>query len=125
MYLTGDWEGCAREWGDIRRPQFLLEHPCPRWILAARRGDRAEAHRLLARNDSSLSGSGRVAHGWAQVAHARVAAILGDREEAVVYLRRAMPFVGFDLDGISLHTDIDFDSLRDYPPFVELVRPRD
>jgi len=124
VYYTGDWGGCAREWGTIRRPRSIQELPCPGWILAARRGDRALASRLLAANDSTLRGAGAQELVWATSAHARVAALLGDRETAMSYLRQAMAHLAFDMEGIVLHTDIDFDSLRDYPPFVEFLRPK-
>jgi len=54
---------------------------------------------------------------------ARIAAVLGMREEAVTQLRpiyeRGTP------DGLPLyaHTEMDFESLRGYPPFDVLTRP--
>jgi hypothetical protein len=54
---------------------------------------------------------------------ARLAALRGDREGAVALLRRA-----YDeglLYRIVIHTDPDFESLRGYPPFEELIRPRE
>lgn len=86
--------------------------------LAARRGDRPEVARierwLL---DRPWTG------GRATYDRARMAALLGNREQAVALLREA-----FDL-GLSgrqyIHIDPDFESLRDYPPFQELLRPRD
>jgi DNA-binding SARP family transcriptional activator/TolB-like protein len=53
---------------------------------------------------------------------ARIAAVLGDREDAVRLLREAfrdgLPY------SIRLHRDIDFESLHDYPPFHDLLTPR-
>ena len=52
---------------------------------------------------------------------ARIHALLGDRETAVDLLQSAM------LQGIDfayVHADLAFDSLRDYAPFVELLRPK-
>jgi tetratricopeptide (TPR) repeat protein len=52
----------------------------------------------------------------------RIAALLGDRQQAVELLRSAInEGVYF---GIWLHRDPDFESLRDYPPFQELLRPK-
>jgi hypothetical protein len=51
-----------------------------------------------------------------------MAVLQGDREAAVKLLRQA-----FDqgLDGrMFVHIDPDFDSLRDYPPYRELIRPK-
>jgi DNA-binding SARP family transcriptional activator/Tfp pilus assembly protein PilF/TolB-like protein len=53
---------------------------------------------------------------------ARIAALCGDRERAVELLRRAFN-EGLEY-GIWLHRDIDFEPLRDSPPFQELVRPK-
>ena len=53
---------------------------------------------------------------------ARIAAVLGDRGEAVRLLGQAIddgrPY------GLWLHRDPDFEALRSFPPFEELVRPR-
>ena len=54
---------------------------------------------------------------------ARIASVLGMQEEAVTLLRpifdRGTP------DGLPLyaHTEMDFESLRGYPPFQALIRP--
>jgi hypothetical protein len=103
--------------------------------LAARRGDRAEAERLIGviatrklpprvtiyvpqRADDALAES------W--YAGARVAALLADREEAVRLLNLVAQrhahhplFIRFQ----TLHQEIDFASLRDYPPFRALLKP--
>jgi hypothetical protein len=62
---------------------------------------------------------------------ARIAALLGNREGAVRFLREAISqgLIPLDLTqglGYSmwLHRDIDFESLRDYSPFQELLRPK-
>ncbi|HET8623984.1 MAG TPA: hypothetical protein VFM14_10510 [Gemmatimonadales bacterium] len=102
--------------------------------LAARRGDRAEAegliHVIATRRlpprvtiyvphhpDDALAES------W--YAGARVAALLGDREEAVRLLNLVaqqhahLLFIRF----FRLHQEIDFASLRDYPPCQALFTP--
>jgi serine/threonine protein kinase/tetratricopeptide (TPR) repeat protein len=83
--------------------------------LAARQGDRVE----VARIERWLSDRPWT-HGRAMYARARMAALLGNREQAVARLRDA-----FDL-GLgsrqSIHIDPDFESLRDYPPYQELMR---
>jgi tetratricopeptide (TPR) repeat protein len=102
--------------------------------LAARRGDRAEAERLIGsiatrklpprvtiyvprHPDDALAES------W--YAGARVAALLGDRQEAVRLLNVVaqqhahLLFIRF----FKLHQEIDFASLRDYPPFQALLTP--
>jgi hypothetical protein len=52
---------------------------------------------------------------------AQVAALLGDREEAVSWLSAS--FREGNWDRRLLHTDQRFDGLRGYPPFEALVRP--
>jgi tetratricopeptide (TPR) repeat protein/TolB-like protein len=84
--------------------------------LAVRRGDRAEADRM----DAWLAG--RTKDGNASYARARLAALRGDRARAVALLRQAFER---GLGGrMYLHLDPDFESLRDYPPYQELVRPK-
>lgn len=83
--------------------------------LAARRGDRAEVSRMQAW--LRIPGNAHSTY-----ARARIAALLGDREGAVALLRQA-----FDqgLNGrMYVHIDSDLDSLRDYPPYQELIRPK-
>jgi tetratricopeptide (TPR) repeat protein len=92
-----------------------MEH---RGILAARRGDEDEAEASLdwlgGRTDEHLDGR----HRYAQ---ARITAELGDGERALEFLRRGLA------EGRTypeLHRDHYLRSLRDYPPFQELVRPK-
>lgn len=54
---------------------------------------------------------------WRLTQQARIAAALGDRDGAIRLLRR-LPIQGY------LHPEIEFASLRDYPPYEELLRPR-
>ena len=53
---------------------------------------------------------------------ARIAAVLGDKEEAVSLLKAAL-LEGMGLD-MGVHTDPDLETLWDYPPFVELMKPK-
>lgn len=52
---------------------------------------------------------------------ARIAAVLGHRERAVTRLREAL--AQRRGHSLSYHRQPDFDSLRDYPPFREFMRP--
>jgi len=87
--------------------------------IAARRGDSAAATRYsgeLARLDIPYLRGDHTA--W----RARIAAVLGGRDEAVQLLRRALSEgVGY---GLWIHTDMDLESLRGYAPFEEMVRPK-
>jgi tetratricopeptide (TPR) repeat protein len=89
-------------------------------VLAARRGDRREADRIskrLARLTRPFL------FGEHTYARASIAALLGERETAVELLRDAInqgppiPYL--------VHGDMDLESLRDYAPFQELVRPKE
>jgi hypothetical protein len=55
---------------------------------------------------------------------ARIAALLGDREEATALLRPALD-QGHDYGyTVWVHRDPDLESLHDFPPCQELVRPK-
>jgi predicted Zn-dependent protease len=58
--------------------------------------------------------------GWHTYERARIAALLGEKDEAVDLLREALAqgLAAYE----SIHRDPDLESLRDYPPFQELVR---
>jgi tetratricopeptide (TPR) repeat protein len=82
--------------------------------IAARRGDTLELARQrawLASHPSPVS----------DYSLARVAVLLRRREEAMALLRKAMEG---DLERHFLHLDPDFESLRDYQPYRELLRPK-
>ena len=87
--------------------------------LAARRGDRAEAMRISTRLDSLRQPYLRGRH---TLGRARIAAVSGERERAVALLREA--FQQGQQHNPAVHTIGDLESLRDYPPFQELLRPR-
>jgi tetratricopeptide (TPR) repeat protein len=52
---------------------------------------------------------------------ARFAALLGDKEGAVNLLRQTT-MQGFDYS--SLHPTEDFESLADYPPYIQIIKPK-
>jgi DNA-binding SARP family transcriptional activator/tetratricopeptide (TPR) repeat protein len=89
-------------------------------VIAAGRGNRAGAERISAwLRDLEQP----YLHGVNTLWRARIAAVLGEREEAVALLRQA--FAEGRHHGTSHHTDVDLDPLRDHPAFRELMRPRD
>ena len=100
--------------------------------LAARRGDREEALRI-SRWLESLDRP--YLFGYNHVWRARIAALLGDRAEAVRLLGMAfarglkhdgtfLPDKPARVSGVWSHRDIDLESLRTYPPFQQLMRPK-
>ncbi len=98
----------------------MLAHlPQHGWI-AALQGDEEEARsaiaRLEAEGDSAFSA-------YKKALMAGIAANLGEPERAVALLRAAYQSGWPSMDG--WHSDPALDPLRDYPPFVELMRPRE
>ncbi len=90
-------------------------------VLAARRGNTAEAERIsawLAVQNPSYH------QGWHVYWRARIAAQLGRREEAVRLLRQALSQGALMHVNGMFHEDSDLEPLHGYPPFEELMRPR-
>jgi hypothetical protein len=83
--------------------------------LAVRRGDKAEADRM----ESWLAAQKGPN---ADYARARMAALRGDRQRTVDLIREAFEE---RLGGrMFLHLDPDFESVRDFPAYRELVQPK-
>lgn len=86
--------------------------------IAARLGDRAEAERIFAAL-ARLRGT----FGWNQYERAQIAALVGRRDQAVALVQQGWA------EGVAynmyFHRDIDFEGIRDYPPFARLLNPKD
>ena len=92
-------------------------------VTAARRGDVEAANEIDAQ---LLTIDGPYLQGFNTYWRSRIAAVLGDRERAVSLLREALA-AGQRQFGASqywIHAVMDFESLVDYAPFQELVRPK-
>ena len=61
--------------------------------------------------------------GVPSVWEARIAAVRGQRDSAVALLRKAFQ-EGREYD-LWLHRDLELESLRGYPPFEALAKPKD
>jgi tRNA A-37 threonylcarbamoyl transferase component Bud32/tetratricopeptide (TPR) repeat protein len=116
----------ASRWPEAERLVSRLADEFPdSWVyrgwlgqLAARRADEEEAGRV---SDWLATLDRPYLFGAPTLRRARIAAILGESEEAVSLLREA-----FDLgQAIPRHPDGNFDALRGWPPFEALVAPRD
>ncbi|MCX6143033.1 MAG: serine/threonine-protein kinase [Ignavibacteriales bacterium] len=89
-------------------------------VLAARRGDRAEAIKA----SSWLENQNRpYLYGAPLVWRASIAAVSSDQERAVMLLREA--FAQGAEYGIEWHRDPDLESLRDYGPYKELMKVKE
>jgi len=87
--------------------------------IAARQGNREQALRV----DRTMAGVKRpYLFGRHTVWRARIQALLGEQEAAVALLREA--FAQGYPHAHALHIDLAFESLRDYAPFRELLRPK-
>jgi len=89
-------------------------------LLAARRGDRAEAERI----SEELRSTGGLFNKDNTGFRARIAALLGERDEAVRLLQQ-----NFDMGPppdryLVVHRSIDFEYLQDDPAFQEFLRPK-
>ena len=116
----------AESWGDAQRLSERLRArdtaAVAEWgwlgVVAARRGDTATAIHA----DSVIAHRAwPFAQGGPAVSRADLAALLGRREEAVALLARALA------EGAlvsAVHTDPDLESLRGYPPFEALLKPK-
>ena len=104
------------EWPDVSP---MLEVHGQLGTLAARQGNWAEAERISAMLEALQR---PYLFGEHTYWRARIAALLGEPDRAVALLRAAYA-QGFKW-WLSLHSEPDLESLRDYPPFRELLRPK-
>jgi tRNA A-37 threonylcarbamoyl transferase component Bud32/tetratricopeptide (TPR) repeat protein len=117
----------AERWGEAQRLYEELAEEYPENTtylaalgkLAARRGDREDAVRI-SEELRSLGGTPQDTL-WETLERAKIAAVLGDREEAMTLSQALDQRMA---DPWWLHGDIDFESLHDYPPFQEFLRPK-
>jgi serine/threonine protein kinase/tetratricopeptide (TPR) repeat protein len=121
LYSLGRYEEARRQLVSLRRkfPRDI-EYLGMTGLLYAMTG-KGNSARLVADSVAQLRGSYQFGIGG--LYRARIAAAMGDRDGAVARLREAfaqgLPY------GVELHRDIDFKSLRGYPPFEQLVRGKD
>jgi TolB-like protein len=89
-------------------------------VIAARLRNREQALRV----DRALAGVTQpYLFGRHTLWRARIHALLGDRETAVALLREGLRQGYPHMD--MLHSDLDFEGLRDYQPFQELLKPKE
>ena len=88
-------------------------------LIAARQGDRKRAMEV---SDWLKNLKLPYLFGANAYQRARIAAILGDKEQAVALLKES--FLQGSEFGPWVHKDFDFESLWDYPPFIEFLKPK-
>jgi cbb3-type cytochrome oxidase subunit 3/tetratricopeptide (TPR) repeat protein len=120
LYLCERWSDAAAQWDSIPVGSTdAVDRLGTRGVLAARLG-LADSARVIAGELAEVDRP-RL-NGQQTLWRARIAALLGEKDSAVELLRQA--FTGGVAYGIWLHADMDLESLRDYKPFRELMRPK-
>jgi serine/threonine-protein kinase len=126
LYAAERWEEAASVLGTMDETTPLhLDALGYLGLLAARQGDRESAVEVsgelerIGREDYNLR-----AMTWAY--RARIAAVLGDRVQAVSHLKRAFDVRFGYTPGpyLSRQYRFDFEGLADYAPYRELLRPK-
>jgi tetratricopeptide (TPR) repeat protein len=121
----------AERWDDADRliSALAAEHPeevsylAYQGQIAARTGDVARARAV----SNKLERAGpqglltRYFRADSAYGRARIAALLGEREQALNLLRDTLT-AGFPV-GLNLHVNPDLETLLDYEPYLELIRP--
>jgi predicted Ser/Thr protein kinase len=118
----------ARRWSDAGSLYTELAKDTPTdpdlqgWLalVAAHTGDRSEAIRI---SDWLRDQKGPYQFGTLSYIRACIAAVLGDKEQAVQLLRESLEQGNYF--NINYHRNVDFESLHEYPPFQELLRSKE
>jgi tetratricopeptide (TPR) repeat protein len=120
LYFAGRFDEAGKIYASLAAEQpENIDYQGYLGTLAARREDREGATKL----SEELAGLTRpFIRGRHTLWRARIAALLGEKEQAVALLKEA--FSQGSYYGVSLHRDIDLEPLWDYPPFKELLRPK-
>jgi tetratricopeptide (TPR) repeat protein len=121
LYLAGRWAEARSVFDSLyRREPHNVDYLGFLGASYARLGDRPRAAAV----DSALA---LVRQPYIRGRHtlwrAQIAALLGERDRAVRLLRQAEAEGA--LRAIDLHRETNLESLRDYPPFEEFIKPKD
>ncbi|MBI5267118.1 MAG: hypothetical protein HY851_07795 [candidate division Zixibacteria bacterium] len=122
---------CARRWDKAKVIYEELAQKVPRdsaggrghgymvGLIAARQGDKVKAMEV---SEWLKSIKEPYQYGGLTYQRACIAAILGDKAQAVALLKEC--FLQGAQYGIELHRDFNLESLWDYPPFIEFLKPK-
>jgi len=119
LYLRGDWDGSAAVFAALMSDSANLVNALGyAGTIAAHQGDVESARRIaneLAEPEvAGLRGTNTL---W----RARIAALLGERDESIALLQRT--FGEGLVYGIWMRCDTDLELLHGFPSFEELTRP--
>jgi tetratricopeptide (TPR) repeat protein len=126
-YLTGDLYYLLEDWDNAQQTfeKLYKEYPedfyCIGYLglIAARKGEMARKSTFISLLEEA---DPQFRNGKTYMWRARIAAVSGDKAEAVKLIRKAI------LDGYFLqriHDIIDFETLYAYAPFQELIKPKE
>jgi tetratricopeptide (TPR) repeat protein len=120
LYFLGQWEEAKKLYLGFGDDEYYELYARGRLgTIAIRTGDTEEADRiyrdLVALDRPFMFGENLMNA-------ACIASVRGERERAVALFREALAR-GYSW-GIWIHCEPDFESLRDFPPFQELLRPK-
>jgi class 3 adenylate cyclase/tetratricopeptide (TPR) repeat protein len=121
LYISGEWQQAQPLFEQLatEKPQEIDNFGFL-GTLAARRGDREKAMFV---SDSLKRIDRPYLFGQHTYWRARIASLLGERKEAVELLQES--FAQGRKFGTYLHCVIDFEPLKDYPPYQELLKPKE
>jgi serine/threonine protein kinase/tetratricopeptide (TPR) repeat protein len=119
-YLAGQWSESYSLYREltVENPDNIM-YMGALGTLAARRGDEEEARRIA---DELKNIDRKYLFGRHTYLRARIHALLGEHAEAVKLIQES--FEQGNGFGVYIHREIDFEPLRDYTPFRELLKPK-
>jgi len=122
LYFAERWDEANALFKELARENpESIDYVGQLGTLAARRGDTAEAARIL----TELERLDRLhTYGTNMYWCACISALLGERERSVEFLREGFAGGLMHWFDVGLHCEIDLESLRGYAPFEELRRPK-
>jgi tetratricopeptide (TPR) repeat protein len=120
LYTAEKWEEAQSVFEELAEDDpGNIEYKGRIGLLAARRGERDKALEIfkeLERIDRPYL------FGEHTYMRARIASLLGEKEQAVVLLQDA--FAQGLIYGVYLHYEMDLEPIRNYKPFQELLKPK-
>jgi len=120
LYLAEKWEEALVSFEELsaENPENV-EYKGNLGVLAARRGEKKAALEI----SEELKNIERpYLFGEHTYWRACIASLLGDKQQAVTLLTEA--FSQGRVYGVNLHNDMNLEPLRDYPKFIELIKPK-
>lgn len=120
LYVAERWDEAQDVYAELAEDDpENLEYKGRIGLLAARKGDRDKALKIFKELESARRPYLLGEHIYLC---ARIASLLGEKDQAVLLLQNA--FTQGLRYGAYLHHEMDFEPLGDYKPFQELIKPK-